>query len=157
MGASDADGGNEAATAQVEYFNVYEMELDPCEGRDEFLGSLGKKISAYCTFSSAAQAKHEICITEVKKSLPKTWNEDWNAECSSILKFASTFGPAARQMALVPRCSALPAGVLESSFSKDEWTGRNGTYRGYGFEKNLPNFGERRGTGAYSAPKDPAK
>jgi hypothetical protein len=118
---------NSSGSASDEgYINIFEETLDTCVPETQF-----KKYSDYCTYRSADFALHQICASALPARQGRTkWEEDWNDNllCMSIWDYAKkgakgyyakglSRAGAASGVDFVPKCEALPAGVLESSYS----------------------------------------
>lgn len=111
----------EAADAPVstpEYVNIYEEALDKCVDDD------------FCTYRSATMADHDICAgvrttMAVEKSGMSWGAAPIEADCVSILSFGSKSGrlQETRGFLYIPKCSALPAGLLDSAFSMEMMKG----------------------------------
>jgi hypothetical protein len=109
-----------AAPAKADvYANIFEEPLETCVDDD------------YCTYRSAKMATHDICtgirLAERVKDVGMAFKAGpVNEDCYSIL----TYGTGASQKEaesqgfyFIPKCNALPAGVLDSQFSVDMMTG----------------------------------
>jgi hypothetical protein len=113
---AEAEGASEP-----EYVNIYEEPLVKCIEDD------------YCPYRSAEVASHDICATIRLKMSVEAIGMAWGAdgatndpECENILAYGASTDKRrqeSRGYAMIPQCSALPAGVLDSKFSVDMMTG----------------------------------
>jgi len=74
-----------------------------------------------------------ICAAEVAKTEPNTWTEDTTraqvTRCIPFTEFANIWAAATAKISkgkpkAVPKCSSLPAAVLESDFTLDSYAAR---------------------------------
>merc|ERR1712176_495977 len=118
-----------AATAEAEtkttsaatpkYVNIFEEPLEKCIEDD------------YCTYRSAQMATHDICsgirLSEQVKDIGMAFKAGpVNEDCYSILAYGANAREQfekRRGFVYIPKCSALPAGLLDSKFSVDMMTG----------------------------------
>merc|ERR1712232_402827 len=69
-------------------------------------------------------AEHELCVAEAKKGSEPIWDEEgFYAECVTIADFGKFLTSYQEGVTTVPKCSALPAGLLESKYSMEMWSG----------------------------------
>jgi hypothetical protein len=135
-GAEDKDEAA-AGGAKEGYVNVYGEKLETC------LPATLYKEPDYCTYRSAKDAVHEICVTENSPSKGRQgWQRhyDRSLQCIRIQDldpFAADLAPfdlsgsggrrwgGVKLSDFYPKCNALPAGVLESQWSMDMVSGGN--------------------------------
>merc|ERR1719356_399462 len=107
--------------SEPEYVNIYEEPLVKCIEDD------------YCSYRSAAMLSHDICATIRLKMSVEAHGMSWGAdgatndpECENILAYGASTAKRRqdnRGYVMIPQCSALPAGVLDSKFSVDMMVG----------------------------------
>jgi len=109
-----------AAPAKADvYANIFEEPLETCVDDD------------YCTYRSAKMATHDICagvrLAERVKDVGMAFKAGpVNEDCYSILAYgtgASQKEADSKGFYFIPKCNALPAGLLDSQFSVDMMTG----------------------------------
>lgn len=113
---AEAEGASEP-----EYVNIYEEPLVKCIEDD------------YCSYRSAEMLSHDICATIRLKMSVEAHGMSWAAdgakndpECENILAYGASTAKRRqdnRGYVMIPQCSALPAGVLDSKFSVDMMVG----------------------------------
>merc|ERR1719343_374071 len=107
---AEAEG---ASASEPEYVNIYEEALEKCVEDD------------YCPYRSAEIASHDVCASFRTNMAVEASGMRWGAaandpECENILAFGASGEKRrskARGYVMIPQCSALPAGVLDSAFS----------------------------------------